>query len=82
MGLSVEKPTCVMRPCCGVMADVHYSADSGGGEIVLQRCISSSISSAMLTNVQARHDNHYTVFFLGGEIKLESHSETDRDWYS
>lgn len=52
MGLSVAKPTCVTRPGCGVMADVHYWADSGAGNVVLQRCVSSNISFVTLTYVQ------------------------------
>lgn len=52
MGLSVAKPTCVTRPCCGVMADVHYWADSGAGDVVLQHCVSSNISFVSLTYVQ------------------------------
>ncbi len=34
------------------MADVHYWADSGAGDVVLQRCVSSNISFVTLTYVQ------------------------------
>lgn len=40
-----------MRPCCGVMADVHYWADSDAGEVDLQCSVSSNISFVTLTNV-------------------------------